>query len=200
MTRPTNARVAGLAFLLYIAAGITSMRTNQALFVDVILSFVMCACALGLGVTLFGVTADEDRDIAMMGLVCRVAEGVVGIAMLSMSLALRSPDVRERAHDPAALQALDTVFSGAGRLNVPIGGFLFAVGSTMFCWLLLRGRLIPAALAWLGLAASVLLVAGLPLQLGGIVPARVAMLMWMPMAAFEIPVGVWFLLKGVRIR
>src|SRR5712691_3715900 len=40
----------------------------------------------------------------------------------------------------------------------------FAVGSTLFCWLLLRGRMIPAALAWLGVLASVLLVVILPLQ------------------------------------
>src|SRR5829696_5966273 len=44
----------------------------------------------------------------------------------------------------------------------------FAVGSTLFCWLLLRGRLIPAALAWLGVLASVLLVVVLPLQLAGV--------------------------------
>lgn len=57
-----------------------------------------------------------------------------------------------------------------------IGEFLFkvqgwntiisatAVGSTLFSYLFLRGRLIPVPLAWIGVAASVVLVVGLPLQ------------------------------------
>ena len=43
----------------------------------------------------------------------------------------------------------------------------FAVGSLLFSWLILRGRLIPAALAQLGVIASALLVVILPLQLAG---------------------------------
>jgi hypothetical protein len=44
----------------------------------------------------------------------------------------------------------------------------FAVGSLLFSWLLLRGRMIPVPLAWLGVLASVLLVVILPLQLAGL--------------------------------
>jgi hypothetical protein len=74
----------------------------------------------------------------------------------------------------------------------------FAMGSTLFSWLLLRGRMIPVPLAWLGVVASVLLVAGLPLQIAGTVSGPITQLMWLPMAAFEIPLGVWLLVKGVR--
>jgi Domain of unknown function (DUF4386) len=73
----------------------------------------------------------------------------------------------------------------------------FAVGSMLFSWLLLRGRLIPVALAWLGVLASVLLVVGLPLQLAGVLHGLVTQLMWIPMAGFEIPLGFWLLFKGV---
>jgi hypothetical protein len=197
MTRPTNARVAGLAFLVYIAAGLSSMRTEPGPLVDVVLAFVMCLCAFTLGVTLFAVTCDEDRDIAMMGMVCRVAEGIVGIAFMSLSLATRAARTAPAAPDAATFQAFGTLLSSAGRLNVSVGGFLFAVGSTMFCWLLLRGRLIPIVLAWLGVAASVLLVIALPLQLGHVLTAPYTLLIWIPMAAFEIPAGIWLLIKGV---
>ena len=74
---------------------------------------------------------------------------------------------------------------------------LFAVGSTLFSWLLLRGRMISAVLAWLGVVASVLLVALLPLQLVGALTGPVTQFMWLPMAAFEIPLGLWLLIKGV---
>jgi hypothetical protein len=79
----------------------------------------------------------------------------------------------------------------------------FAVGSTLFSWLLLRGRLIPIALAWLGVFASVLLVVILPLQLVGLFggptnwSASVTWLVWLPMLVFEVVLALWLLIKGV---
>jgi hypothetical protein len=57
--------------------------------------------------------------------------------------------------------------------------------------------MIPVALAWLGVVASVILVGGLPLQLAGILEGPITQLMWIPMAAFEIPLGLWLLVKAV---
>lgn len=73
----------------------------------------------------------------------------------------------------------------------------FAVGSTLFSWLLLRGRMIPVALAWLGVFASLLMVVGLPLQILGVLPDAATWIMWIPMAAFEIPLAFWLIIKGV---
>jgi len=46
--------------------------------------------------------------------------------------------------------------------NARVAGYTFwiyfAVGSTLFSWLLLRGRMIPVTLASLGVVASVMLV------------------------------------------
>jgi hypothetical protein len=76
----------------------------------------------------------------------------------------------------------------------------FAVGSTLFSYLLLKGRLIPIPLAWLGVIASVLLVVGLPLQLAGFLGGPVVSYMWLPMLAFEIPLALWLLInKGVAV-
>jgi hypothetical protein len=52
---------------------------------------------------------------------------------------------------------------------VAVTATFFAVGSTLFSWLLLRGRMIPVPLAWLGVLASVLLVVLLPLEAAGFV-------------------------------
>ena len=73
----------------------------------------------------------------------------------------------------------------------------FAVGSTLFAYLLLRGRMIPIPLAWVGLVASVLLVIGLPLQAAGFLSGPITMIMWLPMLAFEVPLGLWLISKGV---
>jgi hypothetical protein len=81
----------------------------------------------------------------------------------------------------------------------------FAVGSTLFCWLLLRGRMIPTALAWLGVVASLLLVVILPLQLAGLFggamswSASITWLVWLPMLVFEVTLALWLIIKGVKV-
>ena len=198
MTISTNARLAGFAFLLYIAVGLSSLGRAPGLLFDVLASLVMCFCAFALAVTLFGITSAIDREIALMGMVCRVAEGISGIVFLAPSLAMKSAMQAPNDPNAAAFDAMNSLLKGAERMNFSVGGMLFAVGSTMFCWLLLRGRLIPLGLAWLGFLASVLLVIALPLQLGHVLTGRYTMLIWLPMAAFEIPTGLWLIFKGVR--
>ncbi|MBW8879541.1 MAG: DUF4386 family protein, partial [Acidobacteria bacterium] len=83
------------------------------------------------------------------------------------------------------------------------GAIFFAVGSTLFSWLLLRGRMIPVALAWLGVLASALLVVILPLQraglLGGLTSwsSSVTWLIWLPALVYEVALALWLLIKGV---
>ncbi len=56
--------------------------------------------------------------------------------------------------------------------------------------------MIPTSLAWLGVVASALLVVGLPLQIAGLLSEAIVSLMWLPMLAFEVPLGLWLLIKG----
>ena len=81
----------------------------------------------------------------------------------------------------------------------------FSVGSLFFSWLLLHGRLIPVALAQLGVLASALLVVILPLQLVGLFggsmswASSVTWLVWLPMLVFEVSLAFWLMLKGVYV-
>jgi hypothetical protein len=161
-----------------------------------ILSLLGSLAALVLAVTLYAVTRVEDAELALLALTCRVAEGVTGAASLPATLGLLSLATATAAGvpDPAATQAIGTFVLDQPSL---IGATFFAVGSTIFSWLLLRGRMIPVPLAWLGVVASLIVTIGLPLQLLGVLHGPVTQLMWLPMAAFEIPVGLWFIMKGV---
>lgn len=221
MTRKTNARIAGLAFLLYIAAALTGMVLSRGASagegtaaklaniaqhatqfrVALVLEFLGCLCALALAVTLYSITREVDPDLAMMILVCRAAEGISGAVSLERTVAqLWLATVSgNAAPDPTAMAAL-----GAVVLKLPgtmaIGGTLFAVASTIFSYLLLRGRLVPAWLAWVGIAASILLVVCLPFELARVLPAAISQAMWIPMLFFEVPLGVWLIVKGVQPR
>ena len=216
MTRRTNAGLAGATFLIYIAAGISSMVLyHRALGsggipehlagiaghpgimgIVLILGLVQCFCAFVLAVTLHAITRAQDADLAMLGLICRVTEGVISGVAISNTLSLRwlATDAGPDALQPAFRQALAAYLSQG---EVALTATFFAVGSLLFAWLLLRGRMIPAVLAWIGVIASLLLVVGLPLQLAGWLQGWATRAIWFPMLAFEVPVGVWFLAKGV---
>jgi hypothetical protein len=216
MTRATNARAAGVAFLVYIAAGITSIvlfrrATSGAeiaaklatlpahateVSMLVLLGFVQVFCAIVLGVTLYAITRDEDSDLAMLGLVCRSAEGIIGAVSIPTTLALLQL-ARGAAGDmpnAAGTHALAAYFL---RDDVALPATFFAVGSLAFCYLLLRARSIPVPLAWLGVVASVLLAVGLPLRLAGWLRESFMSILWLPMLLFEVPVAVWLIAKGV---
>jgi hypothetical protein len=215
MTQRTNARVAGFAFLFYIAVGITQMvlsgpiraddtaahlalvaRHAWRMRVNIVLTLVICATAIVLAAALYALTRDEDRNVAVLGLAFRVGEGVLAALGALSSLA-----VLWLATDAAQVQATTTLAELLIQIqgwNVTIIATFFALGSTAFSWLLLRGRLIPVPLAWIGVVASIILVIGLPLRLVDAIGGTVTQLMWLPMAAFEIPLGFWLLIRGVR--
>ena len=162
MTIRTNARIAGLTFFVYIAAGISALAMAGRPHATDMLSMLTSFSALVLGVTLFAITREQDPDLALLALICRVVEGIPGD-----------------------------------------GAIYFAVGSAIFSWLLLRGRMIPVALARLGVVASVLLVVIISLQHAGLFGGKaswsggVTWLTWLPMLVFEMTLAVWLLVKGV---
>jgi hypothetical protein len=164
MTHTTNARVAGVTVLVYLAGGIASMLLAGNAPATAVLSLVGSFSALVLGVTLYAITREQDPDLALLGLGCRVIEAVPG-------------------H----------------------GEIYFAVGSSVFCWLLLTGRMIPVALAWFGLTASVFLVMLLPMQMAGYFggprawSSPVTWAVWLPMLVFELTLAVWLIAKGVAM-
>lgn len=213
MTRTSSARLAGLTYLLYIAValpgailmgratrgeGIAAQLASVGAHsgevrVAIILSLASCFAAIVLGVALYGVTRVEDRELATLGLACRVGEGVIGAI-----IPLAARGLVWLAEAPAAGSvALGGFLLKLQGWNPIVGAAFFAVGSTAFCWLLLRGRMIPAALAWLGVAGSALLAIVLPLQLAGVLTGLATRVVWIPVALFEVVAGTWLLIKGV---
>jgi len=220
MTRTTNARVAGFTFLFYIAVALTGMvLSNRAssgegtaaklagiaqhasdMRVAIVLELLGCFSALVLAVTLYSITRDQDPDLAMLAMTCRVAEGVIGAVSLPREVGKLwlATAAGADAPDPAAANAL-----GAVLLKLPssalLGATFFAVGSTLFAYLLLRGRIVPVALAWLGILSSLLIMVCLPLRFVGILHGPITDLMWFPILAFELTFALWLIIKGAAM-
>ena len=220
MTRTTNARIAGFTFLFYIVVGIASMLLfSQAtsgevateklasiaqhvpqVRLTIVLGLLQAVCAIVLAVTLYAITRDQDSDLAMLALIFRVGEGLLGAISTRATLELLwlGTSAGPKALDAATRQALGTYLLNGPDWNM--SAILFAMGSTLFSCLLLRGRTVPVPLAWIGVVASLLLVVGLPLQLAGVLSGPVTSYVWIPMVAFEVPLGFWLLIKGVRTQ
>lgn len=219
MTRRTNARVAGFAFLIYIAAALPGMilagraasgegtaaklasiaQHASDMRVAVVLEMIGCFCALVLAVTLYAITRDEDPDLALLAMVCRVAEGVIG--GLSLEPMLRklwlATAAGADAPDPASANALAAVLFKAP--DWMIGAVFFAVGSTIFAYLMLRGRIVPVVLAWIGVVGSALAAVILPLEFVGVVSGPLTQLIWAPLLVFEVWLAFWLIIKGAAM-
>jgi Domain of unknown function (DUF4386) len=162
MTRATNARLAGVTFLVYLAAGIASLLLAGRPQATSVLALFTSFSALVLGVTFYAITREQDADLALLALVCRVIEGVPGEGVI-----------------------------------------YHAVGSTLFSWLLLRGRMIPVALARLGVLSSGAMVIVLSLQRAGLLAglttwsSSITWFIWLPVLVFEVTLALWLLTKGV---
>ena len=216
MTLRTNARLAGAMFLLYIATGLTSLTLSTSYAgaagaavelatvarhaplarLNVLLTLLQVAYAVGLGVTLYALTRHQDSDLARWALCWRVTEGLIGAVGAVQLLGLITVATSGTAGlNSAAANAITTFQVRQGGAQV--AAICFAVGSTLFCYLFLRARNIPAPLAWLGLLASLLLLVALPIQVVTGIRTPLAMTVWVPMALFEVWLALWLIFKGV---
>lgn len=217
MTRRTNARIAGITFLVYIAATIASIllftpamagegvaaqlasiaRHATDVRLTILLGLLGSFCALVLGVTLYSITREQDPDLALLAMICRVAEGIVGMDVTkTLGLLWLATAADATALDAGAGSALGAYFLKMEASFTASAAF-FAIGSTLFSWLLLRGRMIPIALAWFGVIASILPAVFFPLQLAGLLGGPVTSFMWFPVLLFEVVLALWLIIKGV---
>jgi hypothetical protein len=226
-TRLAYARIAGAMFLLYIAAGIPAMILfNRAaagenaaaklasigehaseVKVAVLLSLLICFIALVLATALYVITRDADPNLALLVLICRVAEGILNAFFIVATLGLLWLGTTMAAAgetggvNTATATALGSFLLKAQDRNTVISATFFSVGSMVFSYLLLRYRMIPGSLALLGLIASILLVVYLPLQLVGFFGgSSLGLIVWLPMLVFEVVLAAWLLVKGVDLR
>jgi len=221
MTRRTNARVAGFTFLIYIAVALTGMALSSRASsgegtaaklasiaqhatefrVAFVLDLLSCFCALVLAVTLYAITRDQDPDVAMLALTCRAAEGVIGAASLPRTLGRLwlATAAGANAPDPAAASALGAVLLNLPSWSSDLAATFFTIGSTLFSYLLLRGRIVPVPLAWLGVLASILGAACVPLVAVGVLGSPITELIWLPMLVFEVWLALWLIIKGAAM-
>jgi hypothetical protein len=163
------------------------------------------AIDIALITSLFVVLRPINRILALLAMGWGLIEnGILVVAALSDFDVLRILGSAEylRAFEPTRLQALARLSIGAHGAAYGVGLVFAGLRSTAFCYLWFKSRYIPRVLAGWGIVASFFMGACafsfivFP-ELEAIVPVA---LYGAPIFLFELTMGVWLLLKELRIR
>jgi hypothetical protein len=217
------ARFAGGAYLLQMTAGVfaqlyargsllvggdpaataANIRASELLYRTGVAADLVCYVAVLLATwALYVLLRPVDRRLAALALFLRTIELAVHFSAVALSLvalrllhggpALAAFTLEQR--DAAAYFAIAAQGTSVGLGFIPLG-----LGSAAFAILLLRSRAVPRWLAWLGIVGCALLVGQ---QLGAIVTpvlGRLRYLPMLPMGAYEVALGFYLLLHGLRV-
>jgi Domain of unknown function (DUF4386) len=160
------------------------------------------ACNAILAVAFYTMLKQVSASLALLAAFWRLGEAVIlGHMTLNGMTALNilSPSALPGGFSPGQLQALANLYVGTEGDEFSIGLVYYSLGSTLFCYLLLKSRYVPSILAWWGLASSfVALISTLAIivfpSADGIAPGC-----YVPVGLFEMVTGFWLLLAGIRI-
>lgn len=190
------ARTAGVLYLVTHATSVAAVAAYaaDALAVGVALELVLAGGCLGTGILLWLLLSPTGPARAATFAGLRALEAAVVAAGTLPMLAL----LWTTASAPMAetLRSLHTAAFLVGQ------GLVISVNTVVLGWLLLDARVVPRALAALGIVGGALVLASNSAQLFGLIPqaGTVAGLCAVPVFAFEIWFAIRLIAVGLRPR
>lgn len=190
-----HARIAGILYLVTHATSVLAVAAYGAgaLTLGVALELALALGCLGTGVLLLVLLRRHGPVRAMTFGALRGVEAAVIIAGALPMLALAWLG----AEGASSAEALTQLHSAAFLLGQ---GLVISVNTLVLGWLLLDARVVPRALAMLGLAGGAIVLASNLAQLFGVIPLNgtVAGICAMPIFAFELWFAVLLVSRGLR--
>jgi Domain of unknown function (DUF4386) len=177
---------------------------HTAVLVGGFLEVIVALAGIGTAVTLYPILKRQHEGLALGFVTSRLLEGAMIFAGVVSLLSLVT-----LTHGPggaAGANAAALVATGASHVAVYNWTFLLgqslmpAINAILLGTLLYQSRLVPRALPVLGLiGAPLLLTADIATLFGGIGQhSSWALLGALPVAAWELSLGVWLVVKGFR--
>jgi hypothetical protein len=213
-----NARAAGIFYLVTFAASIpallligpvldnpdyiTSAGQDTRVLWGCFLDFVNALAGVGSAVAVFSVVKRQNESLALGFVTSRMVEAAVimtGVVSLLAIVTMRQ-DLAGTA-DPASLATTGQALVAVRDWTFLFGpGFMAAINAILFGTLMYKSRLVPRIIPTMGLigaplllTANILTVLGHNSQMSGW-----SMLATLPVAAWELSVGVWMTVKGFK--
>lgn len=216
-------RVAGLTYIIIILLGVFSVNFivsaivvpddiaatyknisgNEFLFrISLASETVMYLLVILLSLSLYVILKSVNNNLAMMALLWRTAEAIIGAVTVVISglipLALINT---ESFFSQEQVHALLKLFLDIRASGLDIVLMFVGVGGTIFCYLFYKSNYVPKFLAGWGIFTylSMFLLSFVSLLLPNI-PENYKMIFYVPGGLFELIFGSWLLIKGVKLN
>jgi hypothetical protein len=222
----TAARVAGSLLLLLMAAGFFSqvfvpaslivaddagatarnILESQRLFrIGATADVLIFACDIVMAVAFYVLLRAVNPGLALLAVLWRTAQATImitnTIAFLSVPTVLTDPQ-SSGGFDTGQLEALASTYIDAHTTGFSVGLILLGLGNAVFSYLLFKSRYVPKALAAWGMFANAVLATFTVAILvfpGAEDMTAIAIGRYLPVFFFEVILGGWLLVKGVRL-
>jgi hypothetical protein len=220
----TAAKAAGLIYLIAMATSIfaelyaraplivagdatrTAMNivASERLFrIGSIIHLITFASDAMLAVALYVVLRPVNRNLALLAAAWRIVDcSILSVNLLNDFVVLRLLSGADylKVFDLKQLQALARLFYGVEAAGFQIGFIFLGLGSTVFSYLWLQSRYIPKVLAGWGIFASVVMaIVTIAVMLFPRLGEAVGLTYMAPMFFYEVGLGLWLLIKGIRV-
>ena len=176
-----------------ISNNLTQMR------ISILLALFTSIAIIVLAVLLFIILHKQNKIIALVALGWWLAEAIIlavskigNFALIPLSLEY----VKAGAPDSSNFQILGTLFFGVDRWGDTIHMLFFCLGGILWYYLFYRSKYIPRVLAVWGILAVSLALIGTLLVIFDFEPS---MILVIPNGLFELTIGIWLMLKGIRL-
>jgi hypothetical protein len=167
--------------------------------ISILLGLILSAGIVVLAVLLFVVLHKQNKTIALVALGLYLAEAILlavskigNFALIPLSLEY----VKAGAPDSSYFQILGTLFFGVDRWGDTIHMLFFCLGGILWYYLLYRSKYVPRVLSVWGLLAVSLALIGTLLIIFDFEPSIILVI---PNGLFELTIGLWLMLKGIRL-
>lgn len=161
----------------------------------IMVEMVTVIALIVLSVLLFVLFRNQNLKIALVALGLRLTEvALLATSRVATFALLRVSQTSAVEGHPAYLQALGTLAYESQEFAYSINMVFFALGGTLFYYLLHRSGYVPRALALCGLIVAPLALLG---TIGELLGLAVPLFMFIPNLPFELAIGLWLLVKGI---
>ncbi len=218
-TSKKTAKLIGILFILAAASAIAgvllynpilnssdyliegSAHGNQVIL-GALMELILVVSAIGTATAMFPILRKYNETIALWHVCFRFLEAVVitvGLISVLALLTVSREFAAAGAPDTASFQVVGTSLIAIHDWTFMLGPLFFlGINTIMYSYIFYKSKLVPTALAFLGMTGAVLVFICALLVMFGVIQqvSLVGALLALPIAAFEISLAVWLIVKG----
>lgn len=165
-----------------------------------ILNWFLC---IFLAMALYATLKPVDSTLALFGLLLRLAENILAISFSLLdfvAVKAYTSGSMSAAFSPKQLSAFLSLLATADGIQFNVSMVLLGLGSAFFFYLFLKSGYIPKVLSVYSLCTTPIFIGASFAFLFWPQDSGKLQLGWYPLALAEISIGLWLLIKGIRLR